>query len=46
MRNGLTPVFCDVDPEDFTIDVNQLESMITDRTSAIIPVHVYEVFAT
>lgn len=41
VRNGLTPVFCDVDPEDFTIDVNQLESMITDRTSAIIPVHVY-----
>ena len=25
VRNGLTPVFCDVDPEDFTIDVNQLE---------------------
>ena len=41
VRNGLTPVFCDVDPEDFTIDVNQLESLITDRTSAIIPVHVY-----
>lgn len=41
VRNGLTPVFCDIDPEDFTIDVNQLESVITDRTSAIIPVHVY-----
>lgn len=41
VRNGLTPVFCDIDPEDFTIDVNQLESLITDRTSAIIPVHVY-----
>ena len=29
------------DPEDYTIDVKQLESLITDRTSAIIPVHVY-----
>lgn len=41
VRNGLTPVFCDIDPEDYTIDVKQLESLITDRTSAIIPVHVY-----
>lgn len=41
VRNGLTPVFCDVDPEDFTMDVKQLESLITDQTSAIIPVHVY-----
>ncbi len=41
VRNGLTPVFCDINPEDFTIDVSKLEALITDRTSAIIPVHVY-----
>ena len=37
----LTPVFCDIDPNDFTIDVTKLETLITDKTSAIIPVHVY-----
>lgn len=41
VRNGLTPVFCDINPDDFTMDVNKIESLITDRTSAIIPVHVY-----
>ena len=41
VRNGLTPVFCDINPEDFTMDVRKLESLITDRTSAIVPVHVY-----
>lgn len=41
VRNGLTPVFCDVNPDDFTIDVSKIESLITDKTSAIIPVHVY-----
>lgn len=41
VRNGLTPVFCDIDPEDFTIDVTKIEELITDRTSAIVPVHVY-----
>lgn len=41
VRNGLTPVFCDINPEDYTIDVTKIESLITDRTSAIIPVHVY-----
>ena len=41
MRNGLTPVFCDVKPDDFTIDVTKIESLITEKTSAIIPVHVY-----
>ena len=41
VRNGLTPVFCDIDPIDFTIDVNKIESLITDKTSAIVPVHVY-----
>ncbi len=41
VRNGLTPVFCDINAADYTIDVNKLETLITDRTSAIVPVHVY-----
>lgn len=41
VRNGLTPVFCDVNPSDYTIDVNKIEALITERTSAILPVHVY-----
>lgn len=38
---GLTPVFCDVNPEDYTMDVSKIEDLITDKTSAIMPVHVY-----
>ncbi len=41
VRNGLTPVFCDINPYDFTIDAQKIESLITDKTSAIMPVHVY-----
>lgn len=41
VRNGLTPVFCDIDAEDYTIDVSKIENLITDKTSAIVPVHVY-----
>ncbi len=41
VRCGCTPVFCDINPEDYTIDAGQIESLITDRTSAIMPVHVY-----
>lgn len=41
VRNGLTPIFCDIDPEDYTMDVSKLEALITDRTCAIMPVHVY-----
>ncbi|MBU5436650.1 DegT/DnrJ/EryC1/StrS family aminotransferase [Tissierella sp. MSJ-40] len=41
VRNGLKPVFCDINLEDYTIDVDKLESLITEKTSAIIPVHVY-----
>ena len=40
-RTGLTPVFCDIEPEFYTIDVNKIESLITEKTSAILPVHVY-----
>lgn len=35
------PAFCDIDPDDFTMDVMKIESLITDRTVAIMPVHVY-----
>lgn len=41
VRNGLEPVFCDIDPVTFTMDPEKLESLITDRTCAILPVHVY-----
>lgn len=37
----LTPVFVDVDPDDFTIDVNQIEALITPKTKLIVPVHLY-----
>lgn len=41
VQNGLTPVFCDINEDDYTIDVNKIEEKITPKTSAIIPVHVY-----
>lgn len=41
VRNGLQPVFCDIDPVIYTIDTEKIESLITDRTCAIMPVHVY-----
>lgn len=41
VRNGLEPIFCDINPIDFTIDTARLESLITDKTCAIVPVHVY-----
>lgn len=41
VRNGLKPVFCDINPYDFTIDTAKIESLITDKTCAIVPVHVY-----
>lgn len=41
VRNGLTPVFCDINPADYTMDADRIESLITDKTVAIIPVHVY-----
>lgn len=41
VRNGLKPVFCDINSEDFTIDISKIESLITEKTCAIVPVHVY-----
>ena len=40
-RNGLIPVFCDVNPDNYTIDVDKIEGLITEKTVAIVPVHVY-----
>lgn len=41
VRNRLRPVFCDINPIDYTIDVSKIEDLITERTVAIVPVHVY-----
>lgn len=41
VRNGLVPVFCDINDTDYTIDVSKIESLITEKTCAILPVHVY-----
>ena len=41
VQNGLTPVFCDINRDNYTIDVDKIESLITDKTCAIVPVHVY-----
>ena len=38
---GAIPVFCDVEPENHCIDADKIESLITKRTRAIIPVHLY-----
>jgi dTDP-4-amino-4,6-dideoxygalactose transaminase len=38
---GLVPVLIDVDKELFTLDIDQLEEVITNKTKAIIPVHLY-----
>ena len=41
VRNRLQPVFCDVKETDGTIDETKIETLITPRTVAIVPVHVY-----
>lgn len=38
---GCTPVFCDIDPNTLNIDSCKIEALITDKTVAIMPVHVF-----
>ena len=40
-RKGLIPIFCDIDPKTYCIDANKIEALITEKTVAICPVHVY-----
>ena len=41
LQTGAKPVYVDIDPKTWCIDVNEVEKGITDRTKAIIPVHIY-----
>lgn len=41
VMNNLKPVFCDINMNDYTIDTDKIESLITDKTTAILPVHVF-----
>lgn len=41
LRNNCTPVYCDIKDTDFTMDPDKIEALITDKTTAIVPVHVY-----
>jgi len=38
---GITPVFCDINPQTHTLDPDKIEEMITSRTSGIIGVHLW-----
>lgn len=38
---GATPVYVDIDPATFTIDASKIERAISQRTRAILPVHLY-----
>ncbi|SDX79002.1 DegT/DnrJ/EryC1/StrS family aminotransferase [Salimicrobium album] len=41
IQDGLSPVFCDISINDYNIDVNKIEKLITNKTSAILAVHVF-----
>ncbi|MEK7485205.1 MAG: DegT/DnrJ/EryC1/StrS family aminotransferase [Planctomycetota bacterium] len=41
LRLGATPIYVDIDPVTFNLNVNQLESKITSKTKAILPVHLF-----
>lgn len=38
---GATPVFADIEPDSFTLDARAVESVVTERTKGIMPVHLY-----
>ncbi len=40
-RLGAVPIFVDIDPQTYNLDVSQIEARITDKTKAIQPVHLY-----
>ena len=39
--NSLKPIFVEVDPDTFCVDAKAIEAAITDKTKAIVPVHLY-----
>ncbi len=41
VRCGLEPIFCDIDPDDYTMDPAKLDGLLRKDTCAIMPVHVY-----
>lgn len=41
VRSGCEPVMCDIKPDDLTLDPDKVEALITPKTCAILPVHVY-----
>ena len=41
VRSGATPVFADIDPDNFNIDPDDIKNKITDKTKCIMPVHLY-----
>ena len=41
VRQGLTPVFCDIKKSDYNLNPSKIEELISENTSAIMPVHVY-----
>ncbi|MBU0981300.1 DegT/DnrJ/EryC1/StrS family aminotransferase [Patescibacteria group bacterium] len=41
INEGLVPVYIDIDPNSFNIDPNKIEAAITERTCAILPVHLF-----
>ena len=40
-RNGAKPVLVDIDPDTYCVDVSRIEERITNKTRAILPVHLY-----
>ncbi|MEM9883109.1 MAG: DegT/DnrJ/EryC1/StrS family aminotransferase [Planctomycetota bacterium] len=40
-RQGVRPVFCDIDPDTFNLDPRKVEDKITERTRAVMPVHLF-----